>query len=133
MAMRAWLERFMYGRYGQDDLNGFLSIFALILCIGSLFTLRSILTSLAMVSLFFCVFRMLSRNAEQRRQENLAFLRVKGNLTRFFSRTKTRLSQSKTHRFYRCPSCKQQLRVPKGKGRISIRCPKCGTTFEKKT
>ncbi len=131
--MRTRLERFMYGRYGQDDLTRFLSILVLIICIVAIFTKWTILNSLAMVLLFFCIFRMFSRNTEKRGWENIAFLRVKGKFIRFFSNIKIRLSQRKIHRFYKCPDCKQQLRVPKGKGRISIRCPKCHTSFEKKT
>jgi predicted membrane protein len=133
MVMEAWLQRFMYGRYGQDNLNSFLSIFALILCVISILTQWTILNSLALVLLFFSIFRMFSRNAEKRGQENMAFLCIKGKVTGFFSRIKIQMKQRKTHRFYNCPSCKQQLRVPKGKGRVRIRCPKCHTSFEKKT
>jgi uncharacterized C2H2 Zn-finger protein len=130
--MKARLERFMYGRYGQDDLTRFLSVFVLILYFVAIFTKWTILNSLAMVLLFFCIFRMFSRNTEKRRQENLVYLHIKGEIIGFFNKIKIRISQRKTHRFYKCPSCKQQLRVPKGKGRISISCPKCGTSFEKK-
>ncbi len=131
--MRARLERFMYGRYGQDNLNRVLSISALILCIIALFTRWTILNSLAMVLLFYCIFRMFSRKTERRGQENMTFLRAKGRITQIYSTIKTRMNQRKTHRFYKCPSCKKQLRVPKGKGRISIRCPKCNASFEKRT
>lgn len=131
--MKAWLQRFMYGRYGPDDLSRFLSIFALILCIVSIFTKWTILNSLALVLLVFCIFRIVSRNVAKRGRENLAFLRIKGNFGQYFIRIRTRLRQRKTHRFYKCPSCKQELRVPKGKGRISIHCPKCNTSFDKKT
>lgn len=131
--MRAWLERFMYGRYGQDNLNRFLFVLALILSIVSLFTRLAILNSLAMVLLFFSIFRMFSRNTEKRARENFAYLRITERFTRFFSHIKTRLRQRKVYRFYRCPTCKQELRVPKGKGRICIRCPKCQASFEKET
>ena len=131
--MKAWFQRFMYGRYGQDNLNRFLSIFALILCIISMLTQWVFLNSLALALLFFSIFRMFSRKAEKRRQENLAFLRIKGKVTGFFSRNKERLHYSKTHRFYKCPSCKQSLRVPRGKGRVLIHCPKCHASFEKRT
>jgi LSD1 subclass zinc finger protein len=124
--MREWIQRFMYARYGQDDLNRFLCIFALILTIINTFIRWAVLSSLATAFLFLCFFRMFSRNSEKRVQENLAFLR-------FFNRFKSRFSQRKTHRFYKCPTCKQRLRVPKGKGNISIRCPKCQTIFKKKT
>jgi hypothetical protein len=133
MAMKAWLERFMYGRYGQDDLGRFLSFLALILCLVALLTQWTMLNSLALALLFFCIFRIFSRNAEKRGPENLAFLRAKGKFTQSCHRLKTRLRQRKTHRFYKCPTCKQQLRVPKGKGRIVILCPKCRTSFKQKT
>lgn len=82
--MKAWFQRFMYGRYGQDNLNRFLSIFALILCIISMLTQWVFLNSLALVLLFFSIFRMFSRKAEKRGQENLAFLRIRGKVTEFF-------------------------------------------------
>ena len=131
--MRAWIERFMYGRYGQDNLNRFLFIFALILSLVSLLTRFAIVNSLALALLVVSIFRMFSRNAEKRARENFAYLRVTERFTHFFSHIKTRLHQRKSYRFYRCPSCKQQLRVPKGKGRIRIRCPKCQVSFEKET
>jgi predicted membrane protein len=131
--MKAWLGRFMYGRYGQDDLNRFLTVLSLIFLVTAIFTQWAILNSLTMVLLIFCIFRMFSRNTEKRGRENLAYLNAKGKVTGFFKRKKSRLSQTKTYRFYKCPSCKQQLRVPKGKGRINIRCPKCQMSFEKRT
>ena len=131
--MREWLQRFMYGRYGQDDLSRFLCIFALVLTIINVILRWSVLSSLATAFLFLCFFRMFSRNSKKRVQENLAFLRTGKKFIQPFNRFKSRLRQRKTHRFYKCPSCKQQLRVPKGKGNISIRCPKCQMTFKKKT
>lgn len=131
--MKAWLQRFMHGRYGQDDLNRFLSIFTLTLCIVSIFTQWTILSSLAMVLLVFCIFRTFSRDATKRGQENFAFLSAKEKMSQYFRHIKTRYRQRKTHCFYRCPCCKQQLRVPKGKGHIIIYCPKCKTSFDKKT
>ena len=133
MEMKAWLQRFMYGRYGQDDLSRFLSLVALTLCIVSIIAQWPVLNSLGLALLVFCIFRMFSRNTEKRGQENLAFLRIKEQITGFFSRTIARLRQGRTHWFYQCPSCKQQLRVPKGKGSIRIHCSKCGTSFEKKS
>ncbi|MGI6160434.1 MAG: zinc finger domain-containing protein [Christensenellales bacterium] len=131
--MKDWLRRFMYGRYGQDHLNRFLSIVALIILVASMITRSSILNTLALIILIFNIFRMFSRNLEKRRQENMAYIRLRGKVMSFFNGFKSRMAQRNTHRFYKCPSCRQQLRVPKGKGRISIRCPKCQTSFEKKT
>lgn len=131
--MKAWFQRFMYGRYGQDNLNQFLSMSALMLYILSMVARWSILNSMALVFLLFSVYRMLSRNLEQRRQENFAFLRAKSKVMVYINRINLRLRWRKTHRYYQCPSCKQSLRVPKGKGNIVIHCPKCHTSFEKRT
>jgi predicted RNA-binding Zn-ribbon protein involved in translation (DUF1610 family) len=88
---------------------------------------------LGIVLLVIPLLRMFSRNGEKRRKENAVLLRAKRKITSYFRRIKKQYQQRKTHRFYHCPSCKQILRVPKGKGRLKIKCPKCGTAFEKKT
>lgn len=131
--MKARLQRFMLGRYGQDDLGRMMSIAALVLCVVSLFTGWMVVYALALVLLGYSVYRMMSRKTERRRDENLAWLRLQGRFTGFFTGIGRRVKQSKTHRFYKCPGCGQQLRVPKGRGRIMVNCPKCGNAFEKKT
>ena len=78
------------------------------------------LSLLAYVPLIWSMFRMYSRNIEARRRENAAFLR-------FFSRL-----TDKQYRYFRCPGCRQVVRVPRGKGKINIRCPKCSRQFIKK-
>ncbi len=131
--MKDRLQRFMYGRYGNDNLNRFISISALLFSILSIFTKGAIANSLTFLLLFLCFFRMLSKNIYKRQQENLSYLRIKNEITNYFKRTKLHISQRKTHRFYKCPSCKLKLRVPKGKGLITISCPKCKDSFNKKT
>lgn len=131
--MKAKLQQFFYGRYGQDDLNRFLYIAALVLCVVSLFTGGSFLYSLSMVLLIYSMFRMLSKNLSKRRDENYAYLNAQNKVVQWFNRLKNRFAQRKTHKVFSCPTCKQSLRVPKGRGRISIHCPKCNTTFEKNT
>ena len=131
--MRERLQRWMYGRYGQDDLNRFLSIFTLLLCVVSLFVQWPILSGLLALLLGWMLFRMFSRNGAARAKENHAFLKVKNRALRPFRRMRKHFAQRKTHRFFRCPQCKQELRVPVGKGSITITCPKCQTKFEKKT
>ena len=80
-----------------------------------------LLSFLAYIPLIWSIFRMYSRNIEARRRENAAFLR-------FFSRL-----TDKQYRYFRCPGCRQVVRVPRGKGKINIRCPKCSRQFIKKT
>lgn len=131
--MKRRLQNFMYGRHGQDDLNKFMSIISLILMLVSLFTGWTILYSLALAVLIYSIFRMFSRNTYKRGQENLSYLTLLGKVTSYFFGIKTKFMQRRTHAFYKCPSCRSQLRVPKGRGLISITCPKCKTSFEKRT
>lgn len=131
--MKERLRQFMLGRYGQDDLNILLSVAALVLIIISMFAGRIVLYPLSLILLVICFYRMLSKNTAKRSRENHAYLRLRGKPARWFTGRKDRFKQRKTHCFCKCPSCRSQLRVPKGKGRIVVTCPKCRTSFEKKT
>lgn len=128
-----FLRNFMAGRYGPDHLNTALIIVALLLSFLSRFAILSLLVYLSYLLLILTVFRFLSRNIQKRRAENDKFLRlywpVKQKIKAFFSRMKSR----KTHVFFKCPGCGNLLRVPRGKGKLQITCPKCGERFLKKT
>ena len=130
--MRERFARFMAGRYGNDQLNRFLSIVTLILLVISLFTIR-FLFWIALGLLIYTYFRMLSRNIAARSAENEGFLNKTGGIRRKFRISRNRFSQRKTYAFFKCPSCHQEVRVPKGKGHIMITCPKCRTEFDKTT
>ncbi|MDR2615993.1 MAG: hypothetical protein LBC28_05370 [Oscillospiraceae bacterium] len=83
--------------------------------------------------LAIALWRMLSRNIHRRRAENDRFIRVWWPLRTKIKRFLTGFKDRKSHRFFKCPSCKNILRVPKGKGKLQITCPKCGERFIKKT
>ena len=115
----------MAGRYGADQFGRFLSGAALVLLIVNLFVrgvVGQILYFLVLAVLVYNIFRMFSKNTAARYKENVAYLKVKN-----------RIRESKTHRFYKCPTCKTTVRVPKGKGKIRITCPKCGASFVRKS
>ncbi len=131
--MREKLIRFMQGRYGMDYLGRFTIILGLIAIILSLFIDSAILSILAWACIIYAYFRMFSRNIYKRSSENQAFLTKTYKIRCFFARQKNMMAQRKTHHIYKCPTCKQKIRVPRGKGRIEIRCPKCNTTFIKKS
>ena len=121
------LRRFKAGRYGTDKLNQWMLGAAIVLMVLGLIGSRTgsaVLAAagvLAYVPLIWSIVRMYSRNIEARRRENAAF-------QRFLTRLKDR-----EHRYFTCPKCRQTVRVPRGRGKISIRCPKCGEQFVKKS
>lgn len=130
--MRGWFQRFMSGRYGFDRFSGFLSVCALVLVVlGALFS--SLLYLLGLLTLGYCYFRILSRNIQKRYQENSKYLAWEAKVSGWFSVRRMRFQQRKQYRYFRCPHCGQQLRVPRGRGKISITCPKCATQFVKKS
>lgn len=130
---KSMLYRFMYGRYGNDQLNVFLLGVAIVLLLLNSFLFKSTIISLLIwIVLFYEIFRTYSRNIYKRRSENEKFLRwihpfkKRANLAK-------KQAQDKEHKYFICPSCKQNVRVPKGRGKIVITCPKCGNKFEKRT
>lgn len=130
---REWFAHFMVGRYGTDGLNRFLSASALVLLIISTFTRIRFLYWFGLAALILCYFRMFSFNREKRYAENILFYNKTQKIRTWWLRQKNRMAQRRTHRFYRCPRCRQELRVPKGRGRIEITCPKCRAQFVKKS
>ena len=121
-----WFRNFMMGRYGSDQLNlALLGLGIVMMVLGALlgmwFRWAQVLNFLCYVPLVWCLFRVYSRNIAARRRENQAFLG-------FFQRFKDR-----EHRYFHCPKCGQMVRVPRGRGKINIRCPWCSERFIKNT
>lgn len=178
-------QNFMYGRYGNDQLNRAISVVALIIIIVNIIVRFRLLTVIALLLLLIMYLRMFSRNISKRAAENQLYLkltarlrngRMEGLFNRFggygqwngrdpyqrggyqngcgqssyqqdiyqksrttsarqqsAQRRKMEREQKKIYRFFVCPSCSQKVRVPRGKGRIEITCPKCRTAFIKKS
>lgn len=119
-------RRFLSGRYGTDRLNQCLLGASIVLLLigwlgGKALPSLNFVSFVAYIPLIWSIVRMYSRNIDARRRENAAFLRFWSHLT------------DKQYRYFRCPGCRQVVRVPRGKGRINIRCPKCSRQFIKKT
>ena len=129
--MREKLQQFMMGRYGVDALNRFLFTLVLILWVLDMFIDTRILYSWAILLAVYAYFRMFSRNIQKRYSENVKFLQIKGKILSKLRFKKSDIEQQKTHHIYKCPTCKQKIRIPRGKGRICITCPKCKTEFTK--
>ena len=119
------LRNFMVGRYGTDKLNMVILSAGLVVCLVSTFidsaTVNLLLTAVSYGLMIWALYRSFSRNTYKRFQENRKFLQL-------IDRVKDR-----EHRYYDCPKCRQVVRVPRGKGKIAITCPKCKERFVKKT
>jgi hypothetical protein len=127
------LRAFMAGRYGLDQLSIAFLLIGIVLNIISNFVAYLPLNILAMVVYVLAVLRMFSRNFTSRRAENAHFLKLWHPIKNFFFGFRTRARDSKTHKYFKCPGCRNTLRVPKGRGKLLITCPKCGERFERKT
>lgn len=129
------IRLFMQGRYGNDQLNIFLTLCG---CVATLLlTLLvpyrfSYLRSLGTVFYIVALIRMLSKNFPKRQKENARFMEISEPWRKYIFK-KIGQYQDKEHRYYNCPQCHRTLRVPKGKGKINITCPHCQRQFKKKT
>ena len=131
--MREKFMRFMQGRYGADNLCRLLSGVSMAFLVISLFSSHRAWFLLAVLVLACNYFRMFSRNIPARYAENQKYLALTAGLRRRLAGEQRRLAQRKTHHIYKCPSCGQKIRVPRGHGKIEIRCPKCSATFVKRS
>lgn len=123
----------MIGRYGPDQLSTALIVVSVILSLifGIFrFDYGSIITYILLI---LALVRMLSRNIPARRRENDRFLRYWSPLRTKIKKQFQKLRGMKTHKYFKCPACKNTLRVPRGRGKLQITCPRCGERFIKKS
>ncbi len=131
--MRERIRRFMMGRYGNDKMNQVLSGASLVMVLLGAIADIDLLYTFGMVTLAYVYCRMLSKNISKRYAENQAFLQYYNRLIYWIGGKKRSMERNKDHRIFACPQCKQKLRVPKGKGKIQIRCSRCGNEFVKRS
>ena len=130
--MRNAIQRFMYGRYGNDQFGFFLLGLSVVLSLlASLFDL-GLLNLLAEVAIIDALCRMFSRNTYKRREENAKFMRRFNPFLKWFRLQQT-MRKDKAHRYFKCPNCSQYLRVPRGKGKITVTCRSCRASFQEKS
>ena len=123
----------MQGRYGADQMGQMLSAVSMVFLIISLFSRNQGWFLLALIGIVYNYFRMFSKNISKRYAENQKYLTMTAGIRRKIAPWKSQLAQRKMYHIYRCPGCKQKIRVPRGRGKIEIRCPKCNTRFVKKS
>lgn len=140
------IYRFMYGRYGSDDLYYFIFIAFLVLWLCEIvlgFALPEgvgaavvsiVLSTLSVTLLVWAVFRVFSRNVVKRRRENERYLKAKRAVGRLFSGNTARRSKGRNmddfqYIFRDCTACGATLRLPRKSGKHSVKCPRCSHKF----
>lgn len=124
------MARFMYGRYGIDQLYYALFVFYFILVIVNLVFQSPILGVLNWAVLLYMAYRLFSRNIARRRAENDRFLKIWNPVKSSCLLTFRRVKEIRTHRFRKCPHCKASLRLPRKSGKHAVVCPRCRREFE---
>lgn len=126
------IKRFMMGRYGVDQFNNALNILFFVLALLGIFTKKTFLMILSFVVLGYMYFRMFSKNFSARYNENRIFTNFMSPVYNFFDKVKNKFNKKKdkNYKYFTCKNCKQELRIPRGKGKVTITCPKCHTSFE---
>lgn len=130
--MREKMYKFMEGRYGNDQFNRFLMISVFACFFISIF-FDDALYYVSIALLIYVYYRMLSKDFTKRYKENETYLRFNKKVKGLFGDNKNLFYKSKSHKIYKCPSCNQKLRIPKGKGKVSIHCPNCKVDFIKRS
>ncbi len=131
--MRDKIYRFMQGRYGTDDFYKFLFWIALIGIVINWFFKSQLLSFAVTLILVYAMYRVLSKNHSARYAENQRYLQATAKIRYWFDQQKKLMEERKYHHIYTCPKCRQKIRIPKGKGKIMIRCPKCHHEFQKRS
>ena len=137
MTLKQRMLSFMQGRYGVDQLSGFLIWTAVIIAVITMFVRIPVLQIVTWVMIIYAYVRIFSKQINKRYAQNQKFLDATWGIRKFFADIRYRIKYGKQttepYHIYKCRKCGQKIRVPKGKGRIMITCPKCKYQFKKKS
>lgn len=131
--MREKLYRFMQGRYGMDGFSGFLIGAGLAVAVLNVFFKNNVLTILSWGFVIFAYTRIFSKNCSRCIAQNVWFYNHTKAVRGFVQKEKSRMVIRKTHHIYTCKKCGQKIKIPRGKGRIMVICPKCRNEFPKRS
>ena len=133
MAAGDWqrkLADWLRGRQGPDDLAVFCTNLAIVVVVINLFARVSLLGWIALALIVYSMFRIQSKNLGSRARENEAFLKALGPARPWVQNPRAAWAELRTYKHVKCASCKQRVRVPRGKGKLRVTCPRCKTKFE---
>ena len=125
--------RFLQERYGIDDLSKLMMGIVFILAVINMFFRLPVLSAFIWAVIILIYFRMFSKNKYKRYQENQLYLKYMEPFQNWIRKQINIIKLRKDYHIYTCPTCKQKIKIPRGKGRIAVRCPKCRTEFIKKS
>lgn len=131
--MREKLYRFMQGRYGMDGFSGFLIGAGLAVAVLNAFFRSNVLTILSWGFVIFAYTRIFSKNPGRCIAQNVWFYNHTKAVRGFVQKEKSRMIIRKTHHIYTCKKCGQKMKIPRGKGKIMVTCPKCRNEFLKRS
>ena len=121
------MAQFMMGRSGFDQLCRGLMILSVIFILLDFFIPTNLMSTLALFLIIYAYYRAFSKNIARRQAENQWYVTfVESRIKAFGHR------DYKHYKYFKCPSCGQTLRAPKGKGKIRVTCSSCHSIFEKK-
>ncbi len=133
------MKEVMKSRCGLDELNNFIMLIGFIYVVVALFTDKWICILLGAIFIVLCYLRVFSKNLEKRKKENDIYMKYMGGVVDFVKylklciKMRVKTMQDKEYYYFVCSSCYQIVRLPKGKNKINVRCPKCSKTFIKRT
>ena len=130
---RERMTRFMYGRYGNDQLSKLYLGMAMVCLAVNLVTRLDLFYVAGLGFLIYGMYRSISKDIAKMSAQNQKYLNWRYQRIVKYNQTKKHLAQRKVYRFYKCPGCSQKVRVPRGRGKIMITCPKCHAEFMKKS
>ncbi len=131
--MKEKLYRFMRSRYGNDQLSSLLTWSGLIFMLLDCFLKIGIFYFIGIVLFVYGYIRIFSKQYDKRAAQNRWYLEHTAGIRNVFKRRKKQKEAGKDYKVFVCNKCQQMIRVPRGKGKIEIRCPKCGNKFIKKS
>lgn len=131
--MKEKFQRFMIGRYGVDRLSLFMTYGGMVLLLALTLTKNNTWSWIPLVLVVLSYVRVFSKNRVKMAAQNQKYLEITSPLRQFFGKMKRRFFGGPEYKYFDCPKCRKELRVPKGKGKINIKCPNCTEEFIKKT
>ena len=131
--MKEKFNRFMAGRYGADELSRVMMFAAVAVMLINLFVRLEILNIVVVALIVIIYLRMFSKNIQKRYEENCKYYALKQKVLGFFGKQKNTAQDLKTNHIWKCPNCGQKIRIPRGRGKVIVTCPKCRHEFTKKS